>query len=221
MSSEITVVSGLPRSGTSMMMRMLAAGGVEVLTDGTRKKDEDNPLGYFEYERVKEIQHDTSWLPAARGKAFKMVSLLLYHLPPSYPYRIILMQRNIREIIVSQRKMLQRGGMALSTESDSELESLYARHLTEVGEWLAAQPHCSVLAVQYADVLKSPERTADAVNRFLGGHLDIPRMIAAVEPSLYRNRSAENTEASSGSTAPNTDEERAEIEQNLKLLGYM
>ncbi|MCC6347688.1 MAG: sulfotransferase [Nitrospirales bacterium] len=221
MSSEIIVVSGLPRSGTSMMMRMLTGGGMEVLTDEIREKDEDNPLGYFEYERVKEIQHDASWLPEARGKAFKMVSVLLSHLPSSFSYRIIFMKRNVREVIASQKIMLQRGGLTLSSGSDAELEAVYTRHIAEIEEWLAAQPHCSVLTVQFADVMQSPDETAHAVNRFLGGSLDEARMIAAVDPSLHRNRSEGHAVLSSGSGAHNTDEERAEIEQNLKLLGYM
>ncbi|MFO0754140.1 MAG: sulfotransferase [Thermodesulfovibrionales bacterium] len=221
MSSEIVVVSGLPRSGTSMMMRMLAAGGMEVLTDNVREEDEDNPLGYFEYEKVKEIQHDASWLPEARGRVFKMVSVLLTHLPPSFSYRIIFMKRNVREVVASQKIMLQRGGLTLSSGSDEELETVYTRHVAEIEEWLAAQPHCSVLAVQFSDVLKDPDGTAQAVNSFLGGSLDEARMVAAVDPSLYRNRSGENALHASGSSAQNTDAENAEIEQNLKLLGYM
>src|SRR5216684_2403419 len=108
--SEIIVVSGLPRSGTSLMMQMLAAGGIEIVTDAVRTADCDNPRGYLEFERVKKIKHDRSWLPEARDKAFKMVSQLLYDLPPSEHYRIVFMERDMDETLRSQEKMLERLG---------------------------------------------------------------------------------------------------------------
>src|ERR1700730_18485992 len=95
MASEIIIVSGLPRSGTSLMMQMLDRGGVEVVTDNLRTADTDNPKGYYEFEQVKTIKRDTTWLPATRGKAFKMVSQLLYHLPPVETYRVIFMERGL------------------------------------------------------------------------------------------------------------------------------
>src|SRR5450432_3057856 len=104
----ITVVSGLPRSGTSLMMQMLAAGGMPLLTDQIRAPDQDNPRGYFEFERVKQIKRDQAWLGSAVGKAVKIIHLLLYDLPPNRNYRVIFMRRNIEEVLISQRKMLQR-----------------------------------------------------------------------------------------------------------------
>src|ERR1700757_2956947 len=102
MESEIIIVSGLPRSGTSLMMQMLDQGGVEVVTDHVRTADTDNPRGYYEYEQVKKIKQDTSWLPATRGKAFKMVSQLLYDLPAGERYRVVFMERDLDEVLVSQ-----------------------------------------------------------------------------------------------------------------------
>src|SRR5436309_9885827 len=105
MDSEIIIVSGLPRSGTSLMMQMLDNGGMEVVTDNIRTPDTDNPRGYYEFEQVKKIKHDTAWLPSTRGRAFKMVSQLLYDLPPSEQYAVIFMERDLDEVLASQEKM--------------------------------------------------------------------------------------------------------------------
>src|SRR5262245_15575927 len=110
MSAEIIVVSGLPRSGTSLMMQMLDNGGIEVVTDNVRAADTDNPRGYYELEKVKRVKQDASWLPQARGKAFKMVSQLLYDLPASERYLVVFMERDFDEMLLSQEKMLQRLG---------------------------------------------------------------------------------------------------------------
>ncbi|HNY87520.1 MAG TPA: hypothetical protein PKN23_13545, partial [Candidatus Hydrogenedentes bacterium] len=107
---EIVVVSGLPRSGTSMMMRMLAAGGMPLFTDGVRAADSDNPLGYFEHEAVKRLREDASWVPGAAGKAVKVVSALLPALPEGFQYRVILMRRPLEEVLASQRRMFGRRG---------------------------------------------------------------------------------------------------------------
>ena len=170
------------------MMRMLAAGGMEILTDEVRQKDEDNPYGYFEFEKVKEIQSDISWLADARGKAFKMVSLLLYHLPSCYSYKIIFMKRNMKEMIASQEKMLQRSGKSPAIEDGDGKEALYARHLAEIAEWLGNQPNCEVLFVQYSDVIGNTEEAARVLNEFMGGGLNTDAMARAVDSSLYRNR---------------------------------
>src|SRR5687768_8758894 len=108
----IVVVSGLPRSGTSMAMKMLEAGGLSVVTDGLRTPDEDNPKGYYEDERVKRLhkEPDKTWLHEARGKVVKIISFLLKSLPPDHNYKVVLMQRNLREIVASQNKMLARLG---------------------------------------------------------------------------------------------------------------
>src|SRR5215468_814347 len=146
MGSEIIIVSGLPRSGTSLMMQMLDGGGVEVVTDHVRTADTDNPRGYYEYERVKKIKQDASWLPATRGKSFKMVSQLLYDLPPSETYRIIFMERDLDETLLSQEKMLQRLGQ--SVRPREAMKRAFTMHLERLHEWLNRQPNMTVLCVR-------------------------------------------------------------------------
>jgi len=125
----ITIVSGLPRSGTSMMMKMLEAGGMEILKDEIRKADEDNPAGYYEFEKVKELKKDVSWLENAKGKSVKIISSLLEHLPEKYTYKIIFMHRNMEEILNSQRQMLFRRGEATNEVSDEKMGKMFLKHL--------------------------------------------------------------------------------------------
>jgi hypothetical protein len=185
----ITIVSGLPRSGTSMMMKMLAAGGLPPLTDEIRSADRDNPEGYYEFERVKQLDKgDTAWLPEARGRAVKVISALLRHLPPGYEYRILFMRRSTEEILASQTKMLIRRGEPVDRVSDEELAALYEKHLQQVYAWLESQPHVAVLDVSYNQLVEQPEVALVAVNRFLGGSLDVKKMCRVVDARLYRNR---------------------------------
>ncbi len=187
----ITVVSGLPRSGTSMMMKMLDAGGVPPVTDELREADEDNPKGYFEFERVKQMdQGDTSWVLDARGKVVKVISALLKHLPPGEQYRVVFVRRHMPEILASQRKMLIRRSEDPDKMDDAQMAVLFEKHLKQVDEWLRAQPNFRVLYVHYSDVLTDPQPQIDAINRFLGGNLNVAAMAQAVDPQLYRNRRA-------------------------------
>lgn len=188
MQEIVTIVSGLPRSGTSMMMRMLEAGGMPVLTDNIRTADEDNPKGYYEFERVKQIEQDKAWLPEAKGKVVKMVAALLKHLPADYDYKIVFMHRDMEEILASQRQMLIRRGEPTDTVSDERMAELFGRHLTQIESWLANQPNMQVLYVHYGDVLAAPAHEAERINHFLGDTLDVEKMVAAVDPSLYRQR---------------------------------
>lgn len=188
--SDIVVVSGLPRSGTSLMMKMLAAGGLPLLTDGLRVPDEDNPEGYFELEQVKKLNvGEQAWLAAAGGKAVKVISALLKALPGTYTYKVVLMKRRMNEILASQRRMLIRRGEPADAISDERMGALLARHLQQVEDWLAAQPNISLLIVDYNALIADPQDHAAQVNAFLGGGLDAPAMRAAVNPQLYRNRS--------------------------------
>jgi hypothetical protein len=186
--SMITVVSGLPRSGTSLMMQMLHAGGMKVLTDQIREADVDNPRGYFEWERAKQIEHDRSWLVDARGKAFKMISQLLYHLPEVEQYRIIFMRRDIDEILASQDKMLKRRE-AVGAPHD-QIRDAFLTHLDTVINWLIGRPHMQVLFVQYGQLLSDPMSGAVEVNAFLDNRLHTNQMARAIDPSLYRNRNS-------------------------------
>jgi hypothetical protein len=186
MNSEVIIVSGLPRSGTSLMMQMLDHGGIPVLTDGVRAADTDNPRGYYEFERVKKVKMDTAWLPEARGKAVKMVSQLLYDLPATETYRIIFMDRDLDEVLASQEKMLARLGRAAAPRE--EMKRSYRLHLERLHEWLARQRHLAVLGVSYNDLVNQPRAQAERVAAFLGGAADADGMARAVDPALYRNR---------------------------------
>jgi hypothetical protein len=188
----VIVVSGLPRSGTSMAMRMLDAGGVPVLTDGLRVADDSNPKGYFELEAVKELDKglDTSWLKDARGRAVKIISFLLTYLPETYDYRVIFMQRHLHEIIASQNTMLERLGEAAGQSSDEKMIDVYQRHLENVSRLLTKRRCFSVLKVGYRDVLTKPTDEARRMMDFLGTGLDIEKMAAVADGSLYRNRHA-------------------------------
>jgi Sulfotransferase domain len=184
----IIIVSGLPRSGTSLMMQMLQAGGLEILADHHRPADADNPRGYFEYEPVKALARDNSWLPKAEGQAVKVISALLTYLPPYLSYKIILMKRPLVEVLASQKQMLQRLGRQGSTAAETDLGKIFARQLAETERRLGAWDYAEVLVVHYHQVLQEPEAGAGAVAKFLGLPLDISAMSQAVDPSLYRQR---------------------------------
>ncbi|MCK5185623.1 MAG: sulfotransferase family protein [Deltaproteobacteria bacterium] len=184
----ITIVSGLPRSGTSMMMQAIEAGGIPALTDNIRKKDEDNPKGYYEFELAKKTKDDPSWVPGARGKVVKMVYALLYDLPGEYEYCVIFMRRNINEVLASQKIMLQRSGKQGASISDEKLAELFKAQLEKFDHWIKTRKNFSILPVDYKDMITSPKVQCERINKFLGGVLDIDASVAAVDPSLYRNR---------------------------------
>lgn len=188
----IVIVSGLPRSGTSMMMRMLAAGGVPLVTDDARQPDPSNPLGFFEDERVKQLPRgDAGWLADAAGCAVKVVSPLLRFLPPHYPYDVLFMQRPIEEVMASQATMLKQRGAVWDASADDRVRADYTRHLTAVQIWIAAQPYMRTLNVPYADVVSEPATHAAQIAMFLRRELDVPAMAAAVDRALHRQRSAQ------------------------------
>jgi hypothetical protein len=184
---EIVVVSGLPRSGTSMMMAMLQAGGLAVLTDKIRRADKDNPKGYFELEKVKEIKKDKAWLKKAPGKVVKIISSLLKFLPKDHVYQIIFIERQIKEVLASQKQMMKRR-KSKDNLSDQKMTKLFNNHLKEIKAWLEKQPNMKVLYISYNQTIKAPQITAKKVNQFLGGVLDENKMAATVDRKLYRQR---------------------------------
>jgi hypothetical protein len=188
----IIVVSGLPRSGTSMAMKMLEAGGMSVVTDGARSADEDNPRGYFEDERVKDLERtdDKSWVAGCRGKVLKVISFLLKDLPDEHRYQVIFMQRDLDEVLASQEKMLRRREQPADPSDGERMSRAWRAHLAKVKLLLAERPNFEVLDVQYRDAIADPRAQAVRVARFLGRDLDVERMVGAVDPSLYRNRRA-------------------------------
>ncbi len=184
----VIVVSGLPRSGTSMMMKMLAEGGLEVLTDSIRTADEDNPNGYFELEVVKQLADgQKDWLANADHKLVKVISALLEHLPPQHHYKVLFMERQIPEILASQRKMLARRNET-STISDAEMEAQFREHLKAIKYWLARQPNMDVLYVDYNRMMANPDELCPKIVDFLGLPLDIEKMRSVPNEKLYRNR---------------------------------
>ncbi len=185
----VIVVSGLPRSGTSMMMKMLDATGLPIMTDHQRTADEDNPKGYFEYERVKNLGEETdkSWVRDARGKVLKVISHLLEALPDDNFYRVILMRRDFDEIIASQNKMLVRRAEENPIEDAAAKES-YIRHLVDVRFMARKRPNFEMIEVHFTQALQAPQAFVTEVNAFLGGELDTDAMRAVVDPNLYRNR---------------------------------
>ena len=185
----IYIVSGLPRSGTSMMMKMLEAGGLSPLTDNIRTADDDNLQGYYEFERVKAMKNgDTNWVGDAQGKVVKVISALLEHLPSAYSYKIIFMEREMMEILASQRKMLERRGKPGNPAEDGKFAEMYSRHLEKVKTWLAGQGNMKVLYVHYNEMLKTPDLLADEVSKFLETSMDVKAMSGVPQAQYYRQR---------------------------------
>jgi hypothetical protein len=187
---SVIVVSGLPRSGTSMAMQMLAAGGVSVVTDGVRQAGEDNPKGYFEDERVKDLHkddEDRSWLRHARGKAVKIISFLLKDLPDTNNYKVIFMRRDLPEVLASQQKMLERRGEPNQIEDEKMLE-IWKDHLWKVNYLLKHADHLESLEIPYKEVVGDPLEQARRMQDFLRLPLDPEQMAGAVDAKLYRNR---------------------------------
>jgi len=185
----LTVVSGLPRSGTSMMMRMLDEGGIPALKDDVRQADEDNPKGYYEFEAVKRTRRDASWLNDSPGKVVKMVHLLLLDLPLNREYRVVFMRRHLDEVVKSQDIMLERKGKQGAPMERDRLKQIFQTQIDQVDKWMRDHPRCfKVLYVDYNTVMSDARPQVAAVNEFLGGDLNTQAMLEVVDPALYRNR---------------------------------
>jgi hypothetical protein len=185
----IVVVTGLPRSGTSLMMAMLDSGGIPPLTDNIRQADVDNPKGYYEFERVKKLPDDTGWLPEAEGKAVKVLAELIVHLPSDREYKVIFMMRELPEIIASQKKMMKRRGEDPDKVPDAELMSLYRSYLRNLKSIVNRSPNMKALYVSYNELMADPSGVLKELEGFLGGWLDMGAMKDAIDANLYRNRS--------------------------------
>ncbi len=183
----ITIVSGLPRSGTSMLMRMLEAGGMTTLVDAHRKADSDNPNGYYEFELVKNIAEDASWLENATGQVVKMVYRLLYDLPPEYCYRVCFLERDIKEVLASQNKMLERNGLE-SHCNDSDMAALFKQELSSFWNWVETKDYISTERISHHELLTNTNSEILKIKNFLSIDLDTNAMLKVVDPSLYRNK---------------------------------
>jgi hypothetical protein len=172
-----------------MMMKMLEAGGMQVVQDHIREPNVDNPKGYYEFERVKKLpEGDTAWLHDAAGKVVKVISQLVMHLPEGYSYRVLFVRRKMQEILASQAKMLERRGEAVDAVSDEKMARLFEKHLQKVFAWMDQRPNIAYLNVDYNEALIDPWPILQDVNDFVGGTLDVDAMAAIVDPALYRNR---------------------------------
>jgi len=184
----ITIVSGLPRSGTSLMMQMLVAGGVAALSDGESVADTDNPRGYLEWERIKTLPNDPACIAEAEGKVVKVISRLLLSLPAGHEYRVIFMQRPLPEVLASQDQMLKRRGTYKDGANPAIISAAFEKHLREVYAWLDGKPYVKTLRLPYHDVLSKPKEVSEQLAQFLGTGLDVDVMAQQVDASLYRNR---------------------------------
>ncbi|HMD80904.1 MAG TPA: sulfotransferase domain-containing protein [Anaerolineales bacterium] len=184
----IIIVSGLPRSGTSMMMKMLNAGGLQIVSDEIRRADDDNPNGYFELEAVKQLaQGNFMWLQSANGKVVKVISSLLEYLPSQYSYKVIFMEREIREILASQQKMLANRN-EVNRAADAEMELQFRNHIAVVKAWLVRQENIEVLYVNYNSLIADPKPLCKRISDFIGIPLNMDQMLSVPTEKLYRNR---------------------------------
>jgi len=186
----IVIVSGLPRSGTSMMMRMLEAGGLPIMSDAERVADIDNPKGYFEYERTKHLEKETdkSYLQEGRGKALKVISFLIKDLPDDNSYRILFMRRNLDEVLASQEKMIDRLGSDDASMEDEAMKEAYRNDIVRVRLLCKKRSNMELVEIHYKETIEDPAMTARKANDFLGGQLDEVAMRKAVDKKLYRNK---------------------------------
>ena len=173
-----------------MMMRMLAEGGIPVVTDELRRADTDNPNGYFEFETVRQMSAgNVKWLANANGKAVKVISALLEYLPSNYSYKIIFLERDVHEILASQRKMLMnRNEKEMGDEIEIEMQ--IQKHLSVMKPWLVRQPNIEVLYVNYNTLMTKPEPLCEQITEFLDLPLNQTRMLAVPDKQLYRNRTS-------------------------------
>jgi tetratricopeptide (TPR) repeat protein len=181
---QITIVSGLPRSGTSLMMQMLDKGGLKILTDSKREADTSNPKGYYEYEPVMTIHKDNHWLSKAQDKGVKVVAPLLKHLDPKYRYKVIFMNRDLTEIVQSQQTMIGKNKDTLPIH----LFEAYQKELKTIDTWKDNEPHVEMLYVNYSDLFNNANNITNKINAFLGSSLDTENMVSCIDPNLYRNK---------------------------------
>lgn len=180
----ITIVSGLPRSGTSLAMQMLAAGGLPLLTDGLRAADVNNPRGYYEWEQIKRLPQEPGCIAEAEGKAVKVISSLLFSLPADREYRLLFLLRPIEGIVPSQAAMISNLGTQGPALPASAMTAVLAAHRNQVLAWLDQQAHLSALRVDYLELLTNPVASALKIARFLGLPLDTEAMANQADPSL-------------------------------------
>ena len=182
----ITVVSGLPRSGTSLMMQILRAGGMEILTDNKRSADENNSKGYYEYEKVKSLIKDNTWLSEAEGKAVKIIVQLLHFLPNQHEYKIIFMERDIDEVVLSQNKMIDKLNGKQTTIPHELLKKTFLTQVEKVKTLLAK--NANLVYVDYHNLLNSRDEEIDRINTELDLGLNVKQACQVIDKTLYRTK---------------------------------
>ena len=187
MREYITVVSGLPRSGTSMLMKILEKGKITPFIDNIRIADSDNPEGYYEFDPVKKLKDDNSWLFKCKGHSVKIVSPLIENIPLNLNYKVIFIDRDMEEILASQNKMLSNRGEVTDID-DTIMSSYYESHLVSIKEWLSSQSNIDILYISYNATIENPEKTVKQISNFLNIQEGLEQMTNVVMPNLYRNR---------------------------------
>ena len=164
------LVSGLPRSGTSLMMQLLEAGGLPAMTDAERAADIDNPRGYYEWEAIKQIGKKPELLddPVVEGRAIKCISMLLRYLPPQHQYKVIFMTRPIAEVVASQAAMTTRLGTKGADLEPQQLERGLRAHREDVRKWATVAPHIEWLEIAYPALVREPAAAIAEIVQFVG-----------------------------------------------------
>lgn len=187
----LIIVSGLPRSGTSLVMQMLEIGGIPILKDSERLPDEHNPYGYFEYQPINNLNEttDISYLQKYKGYAIKIVSPILAKITFSFPAKVIFLKRPLPEVIISQQKMAQkRNGIQITSVDTNHLLIIFEKHIRQTINSLYQNPNLKVLEVNFPEIFSNPKYIIDSINTFLDGNLDINKMYTVINPELYRNK---------------------------------
>jgi hypothetical protein len=189
---KTVIVSGPPRSGTSMVMQMLTAAGIETISDGRREQDHDNPRGYFEHQKVLGLAQDSTILADSAGKGVKIIHVLLKHIPPIQPIAVLFLHRDLDEVLASQAAMLERLGRPKPSLPEEQMRDALSKQIAVAREVLKGRLEAVVLDLQHRELVTDPESTADQIARFLEPHLgktlNIQAMANCVDPSLYRQR---------------------------------
>lgn len=184
----VTIVSGLPRSGTSLMMQILEKSGMDILTDNVREADESNKCGYYEFEKVKKMMIDASWLPQAEGKVVKIIAQLLDYLPDGFEYKTIFMERDYDEVFNSQSKMLDRLGSKKIKADTVQLKKTFQKQVGEIKTRLQKKTDFSLINISYSNLIFHPESEIEKMDIFFKKKFDRKKICAAIDPDLYRER---------------------------------
>lgn len=181
------IVSGLERSGTSMMMQMLAAGEIPVAYTDSRKADMHNPRGYFELEGgkiINSLMKGIFPMEMYKGKFIKITAYGLSYLPTECTYKIIYMERNLEEVLDSMEKMSQ-----IIDQNREETKQSFMKLNEKVKKEITSKNNIAVLFVNYNEMLKDPQPNIEKICQFIGPYeYNREKMISVVDTHLYRQR---------------------------------